>query len=180
MILILGKGTLGQDLKKVLPNSVIVGRPEYDLSKKDDCDRLIEQYTPTVLINTVGVLSNDIWNTLVTNYVSSVYVSINFYEKIKNLHIINVSSASSYWPSYPGIDSPRMCYNLSKESLTNFGKHMSRKTIDEPGFIISTVEPGSFSSQMNNFTPGKISSNDVVNIIKNIIDHRITHVAVIK
>lgn len=180
MILILGKGTLSQELEKVFPNSVIVGKPEYDLSKKDDCDRLIQQYTPTVLINTVGVLSDDVWKTLVTNYVSSVYISVGFYEKIKTLHIVNVSSASTYWPSHPGINSSRMCYNISKESLTNFGKHMARKTIDEPEFIISTVEPGSFPSQMNEFAPGKLSSIEVANIIKHTVDAQITHVSIIK
>jgi hypothetical protein len=180
MILILGKSTLSAELKKILPTAEIAGRPDYNFSIQEDCQRLVENYTPTVLINTVGVLTNDIWNTLVTNYVSVVYTSLKFYEKNKNLQIINVSSAASHWVSYPDIDINRLCYNISKESLTNFGSHMARKTINESNFIISTVEPGKFPSKINNYDQSKYTAADVAQVIKTMIGSSLTRVSMAK
>ena len=180
MILILGKGTLGQALVADLPDSQAVGRPEYDFSKQKDCDRLVDQYAPDILINTVGMMSDDIWEILITNYVSTVYISMSFYEKIKNLHIINVSSACRYWVSYPGIENQRLIYNVSKEAVSNFGMHMTRQTIDQSGFLISTIEPIQFPSKINNFAPGKISVHDVVEAIQSVISQRLTHCSLTK
>jgi hypothetical protein len=180
MILILGKSTLSIELKNLLPTAEIAGRPDYDFSKEEDCLRLVEKYTPTVLINTVGVLNDDIWNMLVTNYVSVVYTSLKFYEKNNNLQIINISSAASHWVSYPDIDINRLCYNISKESLTNFGCHMARKTVNESNFVISTIEPGKFPSKINNFDQSKFIAADVAQIIKNVIGSSITRVSMAK
>ena len=180
MILILGKSTLSSELKKILPNAEIVGSPEYDFSLESDCKNLIENFSPTVVINTVGILNNDIWAMLVTNYVGVAYTTLKFYEKNKNIHIINISSATTHWVSYPDIDVDRLCYNLSKESLTNFGAHLARKTVNESEFIISTVEPGKFPSKMNNYTESTHTVSDVAQVIKNLIGSPVTRVSMAK
>jgi len=178
MILILGKSTLSYELEQIIPNCVIVGKPEYDFSKQEDCDRLISNFSPKVVINTVGVMSDDLWNVLVTNYVGVAYVSLKFYEKIKNLQIINISSASTHWVSYPDINTSRLCYNISKESLTNFGSHMIRKTANNLDFKITTIEPGKFSSKMNNHTPGALTAAKVAEIIKFTIQSSISRISI--
>lgn len=180
MMLILGKSLLAEELAKLYPDAEVVGRPEYDFSCQADCDRLIAAYAPNILINTVGVMSTDTWHTLTTNFVSAVYVSLGFYEKIRNLHVINISSASTYWVSYPEIDTARLCYNLSKENLSNFSRHMTRKTIDDPDFLISIVEPGRFGSKINDFAPDRVSVDAVVAAIQQVIEQRITHIALVK
>jgi short-subunit dehydrogenase len=182
MILILGNGALANSLEKILSNTKIVGKPDYDFSKQQDCDKLVETYFPDVVINTVGILSDNYWDTLNTNYVSTVYLTIKFYEKLNKAHIINISSASAFWPSYPGIDNKRFCYNLSKEALTSFGRFMNRKIIDDTDKqnIVTTVEPGSFSSKLNNFTPGRLTSDQVAELIKQVVNNPVAQISLIK
>lgn len=180
MILILGKSSLAEEIKKIIPSSVIIGRPEYDFSFQQDCDTVISNYNPTVLINTVGVIDENIWNSLITNYVSMVYLTTKFYEKMSAGHIINVGSASSFWPSYPNINTKRFIYNLSKESVNNFNKHFNRKIIDDSKKVtVSLLEPGRFPSKINNYTNG-IDIKKVSNLIKIIIDNNLTEISMIK
>jgi short-subunit dehydrogenase len=182
MILILGNGSLAQSLEKILSDTKIVGRPEYDFSKQQDCDKLVETYSPDVIINTVGIITENYWETLNTNYVSSVYLTVKFYEKLDCVHIINISSASAFWPSYPGIDNKRFCYNISKEALTSFGRFMNRKIIDDKykQITVTTIEPGSFSSKLNNFTTGRLTADRVAELIKHVISNPVEQVSLIK
>jgi len=181
MILILGKGTLATALHNKLPSSLLVGRPDFDFQNQKDCDRLVEQYMPTVLINTAAVnRQHDPWSILTTNYTSAVYFTLKFYEKMSQGQIINISSASALWPSFPGIDSGRLCYNISKESLSVFGRHFNRKIIDdEKSVVITTVELGKFPSKFNNFQDG-MSVDSAVSIIESVIKKRSQQITVVK
>jgi len=173
MILIIGKSTLAKQLQSIISDSVVVGRPEYDLSSKESCDKLISDYQPTLLINTQAVNeSHDSWEILSTNYVGIVYLTIGFYNKMPDGQIINVSSASTFWPSWPNISDGRLCYNISKESLSTFGKHFNRKIIDnvDKKTKVSTVELGKFNSKFNNFSGG-MNIDKAASIIKFCVDH---------
>lgn len=156
MILILGKGDLAQAIKNKLPDSICVGRPEFDLSQQHECDRLINTYTPNVVINTVSVNQHsDLWNILTVNYTSSVYLTLGFYDKMNTGQIINISSTSALWTSYPNIDTNRFVYNISKENLSTFGRHFNRKIVDDnKNVIVSTAEIGKFPSKFNNYQSG--------------------------
>ena len=180
MILIIGKSDLAKTLSTTI-NAEVVGRPEYDFSKQQDCDLLVNNYSPSVIINTLGILSEDYWEILAVNYVSVAYLTLKFYEKLDTAHIINISSASVYWPSYPDIPSNRLCYNLSKEALSSFGKHFNRKIIDDTNkeIIISTFEPGKFNSKMNNYSGG-MDIDYIADKIIHIIDKPVTSMSVIK
>lgn len=181
MILIVGQSTLAKELQQLIPTAVVVGRPEYDFSVKADCDRLVADYTPSVIINTYAVNeSHNTWDILTINYTSIVYLTLGFYEKMGPGHIINISSTSTYWPSYPGINSGRLCYNISKESLSAFGRHFNRATIDNKNKpMISTIELGKFDSKFNNFSGG-MTVDRVANIVKDCIDNPVTSISVIK
>lgn len=181
MILILGKSDLAFALEKILTNTIIIGKPEYDFSLKEDCDKLIALYTPSIVINTVGVIDDNLWNTLTVNYTSPVYLTLKFYEKMNSGSIINISSASAFWVSYPGIDTTRLCYNLSKEALSIFGNHVNRQIIDNTKNVtITTIEPGKFSSKFNKYTQGKIAIDKIAEIVKYAIDNSITNISIIK
>lgn len=39
MILIIGKSSLSEELVKILNDTTVVGRPEYDFSQQTDCDK---------------------------------------------------------------------------------------------------------------------------------------------
>lgn len=180
MILILGKSNLAQAIQNLVP-ATIVGRPQYDFSLQKDCDRVIQDHNPTVVINTHALNeNNNAWDILTVNYTSMVYLTLGFYEKLGQGHIINISSTSSYWPSYPGIDTGRLCYNISKESLSAFGKHFNRACVDYQGkSIISTIELGKFNSKFNNFGGG-MTLQKVAELVKRCIDSPVTALSVIK
>jgi NAD(P)-dependent dehydrogenase (short-subunit alcohol dehydrogenase family) len=181
MILILGKGVLATALSVHLPHSVMVGRPDFDFAQKTDCDRLLDFYSPSVVINTVAVNhQKNAWDILITNYVSAVYLTLGFYQRMSEGQIINISSASTIWPSFPGIDSQRLCYNLSKESLSTFGRHFNRKIVnDAKPVVISTVELGRFASPMNDWHAG-LELDKAVQEIGNVMITKAQQITLIK
>ena len=82
MMLITGKSDLSTALVKRFSlkyTCVVAGRPEYDFSKQSDCDRLIELHpAPTILINTLGTISDDYWNNLTVNFVAPSYITLQY------------------------------------------------------------------------------------------------------
>lgn len=180
-ILILGKGTLGRALHAALNDSILCGRPEFDLSTKAGCDLLVNSLTPTVVINTVAVnQTHDPWEILTTNFVSAAYLSLMFYNKMESGQIINISSTSTLWVSYPGIDVGRFCYNMSKESLSQFGRQFNRKIVDDhKSVVLTTLEIGKFASKFNNFQPG-MPIEKVVGMVQESIRNPTQQVTVIK
>tara|TARA_R100001163_G_C5034122_1_gene173694 strand:+ start:200 stop:745 length:546 start_codon:yes stop_codon:yes gene_type:complete len=181
MILILGKSTIAQALEKALPDCTVVGKPEYDFSSRYECNRLVRDFTPDVVINTFAINpnTNDPWEHLTVNFTSIVYITDLFYKKLEHAHIINFSSTSSYWSSYPGIKSNRFFYNLSKDCLSNFGKLYNRKIVDEGRNVVTTFEVGKFDSKMHNWSGG-MTTQKVVDAVKDCIEKRYTQVALIR
>lgn len=181
MILILGKSTIAQALEKALPDCTIVGKPEYDFSSRYECHRLVLSHTPDVVINTFALSPkvDDAWDHLTVNFTSVVYLTELFYNKLKNAHIINFSSARTYWSSYPGIDTGDFYYNLSKSALSEFGKLYNRKISDNPRNTVTTFEVGKFNSKMNNFSGG-MTVERVVDTVKDCIDKRYTQIALLR
>ena len=183
MILITGDSDLAREIKNQCSGNVhIVGRALYDLSIKKDCDRLISDYTPQVVINTAALnQSNDVWNILTVNYVSATYLTLGFYNKLDSGHIINISSTSTYWTSWPGISDGRFFYNLSKEALSQFGKNFNRKIVDtvDKSVTVSTIELGAFKSKFNNYKES-MSIEKVANLVIQCIQNPVTTIACIK
>jgi short-subunit dehydrogenase len=181
MILIIGHSDLGLALANQLSDTIVVGRPEYNLLVKEDCDRLVADYNPTVVINTAGVnQTHSQWDILTVNYVSVAYLTIKFYDKMQDGQIVNISSTSTYWPSYPGIASGRLAYNISKEAISNFGRHFNRKIVEETKpVVVTTVELGKFNSKFNNYAGG-MTTDRAAELVVGCITNPVTHLAVIK
>lgn len=160
MILITGRSTLAGELAKNLNDCIIVGKPDYDFSLKADCDRLIDNYpTPNVIINTFASIDTDEWDSLTTNYTAPVYLTCKYYDKLQQGHIINISSTSAWWSSFPDIDSKRFFYNISKYNLSEFGRQFNRKIVnDSKNVVVSTLELGRFESKLSEFTGQKIEN----------------------
>lgn len=180
MILITGKSTLASNLSSCLTGSVVVGRPEYDFSLRTDCDRLVADYPkPTVIINTFGAVTHDSWDSLTTNLVAPAYITNRYYEALDCGHIINISSASSWWSSYPGISKSKFWYGVSKLGLSEFGRQYNRMAIDDSKNVtISTVEPGKFQSTMSNFTG--LDIENIVELVLFCIKTKCQHVSLVK
>jgi len=98
MILILGKSTIAKELESVLPNCIVVGKPEYNFANRYECERLVSDYTPDIIINTfaLGPQVDDAWDQLTVNFTSMIYITDLFYKKLQGAHIINFSSAGTY------------------------------------------------------------------------------------
>jgi NAD(P)-dependent dehydrogenase (short-subunit alcohol dehydrogenase family) len=180
MILIVGKSTLAKAIAQSTNNCVIIGRPEYDIASKDSCDQILKDYpNPDVVINTAGVIDKDYWNSIIVNFVAPSYLTMKYVERLDQVQIINISSASAWWPSYPELNFTRFSYNISKHNLTVFSQHINRICVDRPGNIrITTIEPGKFESPMSKFTGKKIDS--IVKIIQFAIDNQIEQISTIK
>lgn len=181
MILILGKGKLANIITDSIKDCHLVGRPEYDFSKKNDCKKLVEEYNPKVVINTIGINKNhDSWDILTTNLVSTTYLTEQFYNKMTNGIIINISSASALWVSYPDINSGKLFYSFSKECLSHFGRHWNRKIIDSSKPVnVCTLEIGAFSSKFNDYEVG-IEVDKIKETIQLLINNRIQQLTVVK
>ena len=178
MILILGTGGLAQAIQKHFPDALLLGRPTYDFSKQADCDRLIDLYPdPKYLINTVGALTKDVWTNLTVNFTAPTYIATRYLSQ-SQCHIINIGSASAWWPSYPGLAMDRFSYNLAKESLNNFGQHVNRIYVNS-NRCLTTIEPGRFASKMSNYETG-LEIQDIVNCVKMAMDHRMQQISLIK
>ena len=181
MILILGKSTISQALKESLPDCAVVGKPECDFSSRYECHRLVKDFTPDIVINTYAMSPklDDAWEHLTVNFTSVVYITELFYNKLENAHIINFSSARTYWSSYPGIADGDFYYNLSKTALSEFGKLYNRKVSDDPRNTVTTFEVGKFNSKMNNFSGG-MTVERVVDTVKDCIQQRYTQIALLR
>ena len=172
-LLIVGKSTLGLVLASLCEeyDTTIVGRPEYDLSQQQDCDRLIAEHEADIIVITHGYLGDNTWNSMMVNFVSPSYLTSNFYAKMNKGQIIIVSSASTQWVSYPGITLGRMMYGVAKEAISNFARHFTRKQYDQQDKVfVQCFEPSRFPSKMNNFMQGAVPI-DVAKDLKQMVDN---------
>lgn len=87
-----------------------------DLNDRQFCDHLIERYTPSVFINNAAVIDTDFWTTASTNFTAAGYLAIGFYNKMRDGHIINVSSVAGR--QLKGhLSMPRVAYHASKAAM---------------------------------------------------------------
>ena len=180
MMLIIGKSTLAEGIVRRFTNCTVVGRPDYDFSQQQDCDRLINTFPkPDVIINTIGTMTDDFWESSIVNYVAPSYLTMRYYDQLEVGHIINVSSTSSWWPSYPDIPRNRFYYGSSKFNLSEFGRQFNRAIVNDTKKItVSTVEPGKFCSKMSSYTGMDIGQ--VVDLIDQVIKNKTTFASLVK
>jgi len=182
MILLLGNSDLAHEIQRQLQEfSVIVGRPDYDFSCQESCNRVIQNYQPDVVINTMALNEHhNPWSVLTVNFVSVAYITLGFYDKMTQGHIINISSTSTYWVSYPGIPTGRLVYNISKDSLSQFGKYFNRKIVDQDHNVaVSTIELGAFPSRFNNHQ-GQMTLQRAAEVVVDCIYKPRTAISIIK
>jgi len=179
MTLIIGKGGLAQGLLQHWPDATLVGRPEFDFSTQQDCDRLVQLHpNPGLVINTLGCITDDVWQNLTVNLVAPAYLTTQYLD-CQDCHVVNISSASAWWPSYPGLDPRRFSYNFAKESLSNWGRHINRITIDSPSkALVTTVEPGRFKTRMSGWTGQEVSA--IVDSVVLAVERRLQQVSCIR
>jgi hypothetical protein len=74
----------------------VIGRPEFELTSQADCDAIVKQYPlPDVVINTVGVIANDLWASMLINFVAPSYITMKYVQILDKGHIINISGVTA-------------------------------------------------------------------------------------
>ena len=174
-ILIVGKSDLGNALADLCVNHdvTIVGRPEYDLSSQYECNRIVREYEADCVIITQGNMDEDVWNSLTINSTSAIYLITEFYKKMNYGQIIAVSSATTNWQSWPGIDIHRLIYATAKTSLSEFCKQMNRKNMpgeEEKDVSIQVYEPNNFLSRIG--TKSKQDINPIAQELLSLVCNR--------
>ena len=165
-ILIIGKSALAKAVEPLLHkhNVTIVGRPEYDIASKYECNRIVREHNPDCVILTQGVMDQDIWNNLTVNCTSAIYLINEFYNKMHSGQIIAVSSAVVNWQSWPGKNISQLVYATAKTTLSQFCSYMNRKNMpeeQEKNISIQVYEPQNFPSKI---TPN--SKQDITDVAK--------------
>jgi NAD(P)-dependent dehydrogenase (short-subunit alcohol dehydrogenase family) len=131
-----------------------------------------------VVVNTVALnADHNVWDIMTVNTTSMMYLTMLWYNKSSVRHIINVSSTSTYWVSYPGIEDGRFAYNFSKWCVSHFGRELNRKIMDDPQAVISTVELGSFASKFNSHAIGRMNLQQAADTVLSVINNPVTAVS---
>ena len=123
-------------------------RPDYDITIKTDCDRIVDEAEADVFLITAGVYHGDAWTLWMTNCVGPSYLASRLHETRHQAHIIIVGSLGARWVSWPGIDSERLVYNAAKHATSHFAQELYHSNIGSNR--ITVVDPGQFQSRINN------------------------------
>lgn len=112
----------------------------YDLSEKIK--------NSDIIINCVGVLDKDTWDTFLINTVAPCYLLENLVQKKSKAHFIMIGSHGSMWTSWPGISLNRLSYNSSKKSIQSFIQGLSQSSLSDMKLTLMNLSK--FKSNMSN------------------------------
>lgn len=141
-------------------------RPDYDLTLKPDCDRIIEQADADIFLITAGAYHGDAWTLWMTNCVGPSYLAYQLNQTRNNIQIIIVSSLGSRWVAWPGIDGERLVYNAAKHATSHFVQELYHSNVGSNR--ITVIDPGRFQSRINNNTG--MTRDRVTKVIEQVID----------
>lgn len=125
-------------------------RPDYDITIKTDCDRIVNKAEADVFLISAGLYHGDAWTLWMTNCVGPSYLASRLHETQHQAHIIIVGSLGARWVSWPGIDSERLVYNAAKHAVSHFAQELYQSNINDNR--ITVVDPGRFQSRLNDHT----------------------------
>ena len=116
MLIIGSNGGVGKECIKYFSENydvISISRDLGDLRDKEFLKKIIDEYDPNIVINCLGVFQKDFFETFETNFLSSSFLTLEFYKKMKRGHIINICSSSANSSGWEGIDYDRISYNVS-------------------------------------------------------------------
>lgn len=170
-VAILGTSDLGKKLNEVLSteyNVSIYSRAECNFMSQTDIEQVAKQIKDAdYIINTVGVLEANAWDTFITNTVAPLYLLEMLQDLGCTSHVINVSSHAATWTSWPGASIQRLWYNNSKKALGNSVIGLSHSRASK--MRLSVFNPSRFESKMSNYSGHSI--NTMVDSIVHIMQH---------
>ncbi len=88
-----------------------------DLRDRKFLKHLVDSLDIHVLLNVAGIGIADVVDMYDINFVAPTYLSLMFYQKMTEGHIVNVSSGSPTNSGWVVIPNDRLTYNSSKDAL---------------------------------------------------------------
>tara|TARA_B100000586_G_C20022551_1_gene389709 strand:- start:243 stop:860 length:618 start_codon:yes stop_codon:yes gene_type:complete len=153
MLIIGSNGGVGKECVKYFSENydvISISRDLGDLRDKEFLKKIIDEYDPNIVINCLGVFQKDFFETFETNFLSSSFLTLEFYKKMKRGHIINICSSSANSSGWEGIDYDRISYNVSKSALKKFSNML--QSSKNKMIKVSTIEPAQINTNMGNPT----------------------------
>jgi|694.fasta_scaffold88964_2 NAD(P)-dependent dehydrogenase (short-subunit alcohol dehydrogenase family) len=148
---IVGNSTLGKAFIEKYKNEFEITtfcRPDYDISNKESCIRLIEKLNEFEIVAiTSGLISEDLWETFAVNTIGPSFVAHELYTANKVKRVVVVSSYAGTWSSWPHIEKWRLIYNASKQATTNFLQSLYHSS--KSNTKVTAFDPSGFKSRMN-------------------------------
>ena len=138
-------------------NMQVFGQEQYDIRDRNTVDQLSKQIANSdVIINCAGLLGPDAWDELLINTVAPIYLLSKLSELQCQSRFIQIGSHSAMWPSWPGIEISRLCYNVSKQCLQSAitGLSHSGKT----NMLLTIINPSKFKSDMSNWSGHEVTA----------------------
>lgn len=131
-------------------NVQVFGQAQYDIKDRNIVDHLSRQIADAdVIINCAGLLGQDSWDELLVNAVAPIHLLTKLAELQCNSRFIQIGSHSAMWPSWPGIEINRLCYNVSKQCLQSAITGLSHG--GKTNMMLTIINPSKFKSDMSNW-----------------------------
>lgn len=167
-IALLGNGSLAKAFQTQTKHDVCVfKKPELDFLSIDSIENnisLLANYD--VVINTIGIHQGNPSDIVQINYLSPKYILDKLIELDYQGKVIFIGSHGSTWTSWPGIDTTRLNYNVSKANLKTYMMSLSQSGLAK--YQICLFDSTKFVSPMSGFEGSKVE--DVANLLEELVD----------
>ena len=179
-VVIIGGGELASEFQRMFSDRYtidIIGHAQLDIKDRVACDNVIEKLLKyDVVMITAGILSENYWDSWMTNTVGPCYLVSMLNQHNLGQQIIVVSSFGASWPSWPGVSTSRLTYNISKLALNEFLNGLTQQGISQNK--ISVFEPSKFKTHLSGYQGVELS--EIVVELEKIINNplHITHIVV--
>lgn len=120
-----------------------------DLTDHNFRNYLVEKYTPNVFINNAGVIS-DCVETYQINTVAACHLATEFYKKMTNGNIFNMSSIATGKSGSENEDEWRIHYRASKTALQEVSKSLTANK--KTSVKVTSIEPGWVNTKLGDPT----------------------------
>lgn len=148
---IVGGGALADGIVQNLSNEFdikVFTHKEFDITDQTQCDAIIPALSSfDCILITVGQIGKDVWGMWMTNCVGPCYLVAQLNEHVANKKIVVVSSYAARWTSWPGVETGRMTYSMSKNALSNFILGLTQQGLNKNQLTV--FEPSVFQSKMS-------------------------------
>ncbi len=179
MIIIGSEGGVGKECENYFSETydiVPISRIDGDLRDKKFLNKIINNHTPSIVINCAGVYDVEFYETLEVNFLSASYLTFEFYKKMKTGHIINICSSGANSTGWRDMDYERIFYNVSKKSLKNFSNML--QTSKRNSVKVTSIEPAQINTKMGDDThKGNISESEYIKQTKELVPMKPSYIS---